>query len=73
MRSQTSSCIDQPLNDFLSRAIEGMRFRSLTLVLLGLVVCAAEAHADNNSDPTPLTIPSSRSLRWNTGTTTHYP
>ena len=50
MRSQTFSYIAQPLNDFLSRAIDGMRFRSLTLVLLGLIVCAMEARADSNSD-----------------------
>jgi hypothetical protein len=40
----------QPLNDFLSRAIEGMRFRSLALVLLGLIACAIETRADDNSD-----------------------
>src|SRR5256885_16719880 len=28
----------------------GMRFRSLALVLLGLIVCAIEARADDNSD-----------------------
>src|ERR1700752_1291305 len=50
MRSQTSSYIAQPLNGFLSKAIDGLRFRSLALVLLGLIVCATEVRADDNSD-----------------------
>jgi hypothetical protein len=50
MRSQTSSYIVQPLDDFLSRAIDGMRFRSLALVLLGLIVCATGVRADDSSD-----------------------
>src|ERR1700747_362342 len=50
MRGQTSFYIVWSLNYFLSRAIDGKRFRSLTLVLLGLIVCAMEARADDNSD-----------------------
>jgi hypothetical protein len=50
MRSQTSSHIVQPLNKFLSRAIDGMRLCSPAWVLSGLIVCAAEARADNASD-----------------------
>ena len=49
MRSQTPSHIVQPLNKFLSRAIDGMRLCSPALVLSGLIVCAAEARADSDS------------------------
>jgi hypothetical protein len=48
MRSQTSSHIVQPLNK--SRAIDGVRLCSRALVLSGLIVYAAEARADSNSD-----------------------
>jgi hypothetical protein len=50
MRGQTSSHVVQPSNKFLSRAINGMRLCSRALVLSGLIVCAAEARADDNSD-----------------------
>jgi hypothetical protein len=50
MRSQTSSHIVPPLNKFLSRAMDGMRFCSRALVLSGFIVCAAGARADDNGD-----------------------
>ena len=50
MRSQTSSYIVQRSNHLLSRVIDGMRVCSRALVLLGLIVCAAEARADDSSN-----------------------
>ena len=50
MRSQTSSYIVQRSNHLLSRVIDGMRVCSRALVLLGLIVCAAKARADDSSD-----------------------
>jgi hypothetical protein len=50
MRSQKSSDIVQRSNHLLSRVIDGMRVCSRALVLLGLIVCVAEARADDNSD-----------------------
>jgi hypothetical protein len=49
VRSQTSSIV-QRSNHLLSRVIDGMRVCSRALVLLGLIVCAAEARADDSSD-----------------------
>jgi hypothetical protein len=49
MRRQRSSHIVQALNNFLSSAADVMRFCSRALVLLGLVVYAAEGRADSNA------------------------
>jgi hypothetical protein len=49
VRSQTSSIV-QRSNHLSSRVIDGMRVCSRALVLLGLIVCAAEARADDSSD-----------------------
>jgi hypothetical protein len=50
MRSQTSSYIVQPLNKFLSRAIDDMLLCSRALILSGLIACATEARANDTSD-----------------------
>jgi hypothetical protein len=50
MRSEASSYIVNRINDFSSRAIDGVWFRSVALVLSALIVCTAETRADNNSD-----------------------
>jgi hypothetical protein len=65
MRSQTSSHIVEPLNKFLSRAT---RLCSRALVLSGLIVCAAEARADDNSDSNSANNPTQPKLTleyWN--------